>query len=207
MKSIASPTLILVRHGASDWNLKNIFTGWIDISLAPQGIKEAHEAAKKLASYHFDMAFTSVLKRATETLDILLQDLKQEDIPVFKDKALNERHYGDLQGKNKEDIRKEVGDQQLLLWRRSYDVAPPNGESLKDTAARTLPYFNEKMVPELKGGKTLLVSAHGNSLRSIVMFLEKLSPEQILHVNIPTGIPWIYEFDEKMNIRNKMILA
>lgn len=148
-----------------------------------------------------------MLKRATETLDILLQDLKQEKIPVFKDKALNERHYGDLQGKNKEDIRKEVGDEQLLLWRRSYDVAPPNGESLKDTKARTLPYFKDKIVPELKAGKTVLVSAHGNSLRSIVMFLEKLSPEEIVHVNIPTGIPWIYEFDKEMNIQKKTILA
>jgi 2,3-bisphosphoglycerate-dependent phosphoglycerate mutase len=195
-----------VRHGASDWNLKNIFTGWIDISLAPQGITEAHAAAQKLKNYHFDVAFTSVLKRATETLDIVLQDLSQTHIPVFKDKALNERHYGDLQGKNKEDIRKEVGDSQLLLWRRSYDVAPPHGESLKDTAARTLPYFKEKILPELKAGKTVLVSAHGNSLRSIVMDLEKLSPDEILHVNIPTGIPWVYEFDGTMNLTKKTIL-
>lgn len=170
-------------------------------------MKEAHEAAKKLASYHFDVAFTSVLKRATETLDILLQDLHQKGIPIFKDKALNERHYGDLQGKGKEETKKLFGEQQVLLWRRSYDVAPPNGESLKDTAARTLPYYKEKIMPALKAGKTVLVSAHGNSLRSIVMVLENLSPEEILHVNIPTGIPWVYEFDGKMNIKKKSILV
>jgi len=198
--------LVLVRHGASEWNIKNIFTGWTDIPLAEQGVAEAHEAGKKLMEFHFDLAFTSVLSRAIDTLDIILKEIEQTDIPITKDQALNERNYGDLQGNNKDEMRKKVGEEQVHLWRRSYDVAPPNGESLKDTCDRTIPYLSEKILPEVQNGKTVIVSAHGNSLRSVLMHLEKLSPEEIVQVNIPTGVPYVYEFDENMDMTKKTIL-
>lgn len=198
--------LVLVRHGASKWNLKNIFTGWTDIDLAEQGKEEALHAATKLKDLRFDIAFTSVLMRAINTLDIILKETNQTDIPVFKDEALNERNYGDLQGKNKEELRQEVGEEQVHIWRRSYDVAPPNGESLKDTCDRTIPYLKEKILPEIRQGKNVIVSAHGNSLRSILMYLEDLSPEEIIKVNIPTGVPYLYEFDSDMKFTKKTIL-
>jgi len=198
--------LVLVRHGASVWNLENIFTGWTDVDLADKGREEALHAAIKLKEYKFDLAYTSVLKRAIDTLDIILQEIGQTDIPITKDEALNERHYGDLQGHNKDEMRKKVGAEQVHLWRRSYDVAPPNGESLKDTCDRTIPYLKDKILPDIQQGKNVIVSAHGNSLRSILMYLEDLRPDEIIKVNIPTGVPYVYEFDENLKISQKTIL-
>jgi 2,3-bisphosphoglycerate-dependent phosphoglycerate mutase len=198
--------LVIVRHGQSQWNLENRFTGWIDIDLSPKGIEEAHSAGKKLAGYKFDIAFTSALTRAQRTLDIILDEIGQKGIPVEKDKALNERMYGDLQGLNKDETREKFGADQVHIWRRSYDVAPPNGESLKDTAARVMPYWEEKIVPELKNNKCILISAHGNSLRALVMHLEKLSKEQILQTEIPTGVPKYYELDENLNVMESRYL-
>ena len=198
--------LVLIRHGKSEYNIQNVFTGWLDSPLAEEGKQEAHEAAKLLRDYHFDVAYTSDLSRAQDTLTILLEDLGQADIPVIQDQALNERHYGDLQGKNKDDMRREVGDQQVHLWRRSYDVAPPNGESLKDTCERTIPYLVQRILPDVAAGKEVIVSAHGNSLRSIVKELDRLNGDEIVRIEIPTGVPYVYEFDEEMKVRSKTIL-
>lgn len=194
------PELIIVRHGQSQWNLENRFTGWIDIDLSPKGIEEAKAAGEKLKGYTFDKAYTSALIRAQKTLDIILETIGQKEIPVEKDKALNERMYGDLQGLNKDDTRKQYGDEQVKIWRRSYDIAPPGGESLKDTADRVLPYYHEKIEPDLKAGKRILISAHGNSLRALIMYLEKLTPQQILETEIPTGSPKYYKLDENLNV-------
>ena len=193
--------LILLRHGQSLWNLENRFTGWIDIELTPQGEQEALEAGKKIAiaGIHIDLAFTSVLNRAIETLVLCLRGAGQEGVPVEYDQALNERHYGDLQGLNKAETAEKFGDAQVKLWRRSYDVQPPGGESLKDTAARTLPYFQDKIVPAVAGGKNVLISAHGNSLRAIVMKLDALTQEQVIELNIPNGVPIVYDLDDKGN--------
>ena len=199
--------LVLVRHGESQWNLENRFTGWIDVPLTDKGRQEAHKAGEKIKGINFDKAYTSVLKRAIETLQIILKVIRQEQIPIEKDQALNERHYGDLQGLNKAETTKKFGEEQVHIWRRSYDIAPPNGESLKDTAARALPYFESKIVNDLKAGKNIIVSAHGNSLRAIVMNLEKLTKEQVLNLNLGTAIPIVYEFDSKMNIISKKELA
>ncbi len=188
-------TLILVRHGQSQWNLENRFTGWVDVPITPLGQEEAHRAAKSLSGTRFDLAFTSKLLRARQTLDILLADNGQAGIPVFEDQAINERHYGDLQGLNKAETAKKFGDKQVHIWRRSYDVAPPGGESLQDTAARALPYFRSKILPEAASGKTVLVSAHGNSLRAIVMELDGLTREQVMELNIGTCEPILYEVD------------
>ncbi len=185
--------LVLVRHGQSQWNLENRFTGWVDVSITALGVEEAHRAGRELKGISFDVAFTSELKRAQETLDILLAELGSPDIPVYKDQALNERHYGELQGLNKAETAKKYGEAQVHIWRRSYDVKPPGGESLKDTAERTLPYFRAKILPVAQSGKNVLVAAHGNSLRAIVMDLEKLSPEAIMKVNIDTCRPIIYD--------------
>lgn len=203
-------TLILVRHGQSQWNLENRFTGWVDVPLSPLGEKEAKEAGEKLKSYHFDLAFTSRLKRAEDTLQYILDAIGQKDIPVERDIALNERHYGALQGLNKDETAKKFGAEQVHLWRRSFDVPPPKdvtelnpegiSESLKDTAARTLPYWEKKIFPEILKGKNVLVAAHGNSLRSIVMHLDGLTKEQVLELNIPTGVPLLYEFDAKGHV-------
>jgi 2,3-bisphosphoglycerate-dependent phosphoglycerate mutase len=194
------PKLVIVRHGQSQWNLENRFTGWIDIDLSPKGIEEAKSAGKKLVGYKFDKAFTSALTRAQKTLDIILEEIGEKDIPVEKDKALNERMYGDLQGLNKDETREKFGAEQVHIWRRSYDVAPPNGESLKDTAARVLPYWEAKIVPELKSGKSILISAHGNSLRALVMHLENLSKEEILATEIPTGVPKYYVLSDDLKV-------
>ena len=194
------PKLVIVRHGQSQWNLENRFTGWIDIDLSPAGEAEALKAGNKLKEYKFDEAFTSDLKRASRTLDIILKEIGQTDIPVQHDKALNERMYGDLQGLNKDECRKKFGEEQVKIWRRSYDTPPPNGESLKDTAARVLPYYETKIEPELKKGKDILISAHGNSLRALIMHLEKLTPEQILQTEIPTGAPKEYILDDNLNV-------
>lgn len=194
------PKLVIVRHGESQWNKENRFTGWIDIDLSPAGEEEAKKAGEKLKDFKFDKAFTSDLKRAQRTLDIILKKIGQENIPVEKDKALNERMYGDLQGMNKDESRKKFGADQVKLWRRSYDIGPPNGESLKDTADRVLPYYHSKIEPELKKGKNILISAHGNSLRALVMYLENLSEEKILETEIPTGDPKVYEFDDNLKL-------
>lgn len=194
------PRLVVVRHGQSQWNLENRFTGWIDIDLSPAGEAEAKKAGEKLKDYKFDEAFTSDLKRAQRTLDIILKEINQTEIPVEKDKALNERMYGDLQGLNKDECRKKFGDEQVKIWRRSYDTPPPNGESLKDTSDRVLPYYHSKIEPELRKGKDILISAHGNSLRALMMYLENLSKEQILQTEIPTGNPREYIFDDNLNL-------
>jgi 2,3-bisphosphoglycerate-dependent phosphoglycerate mutase len=194
------PKLVIVRHGQSQWNLENRFTGWVDIDLSPAGLEEAKKAGEKLKGYKFDEAFTSDLIRAQRTLDVILDAIGQKDIPVTKDKALNERMYGDLQGLNKDECREKFGADQVKIWRRSYDTPPPNGESLKNTADRVLPYYSEKIEPELKAGKNILISAHGNSLRALIMYLEKLSKDEILQTEIPTGSPKEYILDDDLNV-------
>lgn len=187
-------TLILVRHGESEWNLKNLFTGWRNPDLTEKGIGEARATGKRLkaAGYVPEVFFTSALRRAQHTLDLILEELGITDLTITRNKALNERDYGDLSGLNKDDARQKWGEDQVMIWRRSYDVPPPGGESLKDTAARTLPYFQAAILPALKAGKTVLVAAHGNSLRSIVMAIEGLTPEQILKRELATGEPVVY---------------
>jgi 2,3-bisphosphoglycerate-dependent phosphoglycerate mutase len=198
--------LVLVRHGESQWNLENRFTGWVDVPLTQKGREEARRAGEKLRHIPFDKAYTSRLQRAIETLEIILTVIGQSDLPIEYDQALNERHYGDLQGLNKAETAAKFGAEQVHLWRRSFDVAPPGGESLKDTAARTLPYFEAHIVPDLRAGKHVLVSAHGNSLRSIVMHLDKLSREQVLELNLATGVPIIYEFGPDHQLLSKRVL-
>lgn len=200
------PQLILLRHGESQWNLENRFTGWVDVPLSPRGEEEAKRAGLKLKDFPIDVAYTSVLKRAIETLRLASETAGKTGIPVIKDQALNERHYGELQGLNKKETAKKYGDEQVRIWRRSYDVAPPGGESLKDTAARTLPYFNQFIMKDLAQGKNVLIAAHGNSLRSIIMELEKLTPKEILKVEIPTGVPILYEFSSDLKLQSKKIL-
>jgi 2,3-bisphosphoglycerate-dependent phosphoglycerate mutase len=201
--------LVLVRHGQSDWNLKNLFTGWRDVDLSGQGVAEAHEAGRKLKAQgiKFDIAFTSALIRAQRTLDLMLQEMAQTNIPVFKDQALNERDYGDLVGLNKDDARKKWGEEQVHKWRRSYDIAPPGGESLRDTAARVLPYYIQEILPRVLRGERVLVAAHGNSLRALVMVLEKLSPEAILKREIATGAPIIYRLNADSTVASQAELA
>jgi 2,3-bisphosphoglycerate-dependent phosphoglycerate mutase len=198
--------LVLVRHGESQWNLENRFTGWVDVPLTETGRSEAQRAATRLDGLRFDRAFTSVLQRATETLDIILRAIGQTDLPIERSAALNERHYGELQGLNKAETAQKFGAEQVHIWRRSYDVAPPGGESLKDTAARTLPYFEQAIVPHLRAGENVLVAAHGNSLRSIVMHLDRLSPAEVLELNLATGVPIVYELDADMRIGSKRVL-
>jgi 2,3-bisphosphoglycerate-dependent phosphoglycerate mutase len=210
------PNLILIRHGESQWNLENRFTGWVDVPLSPKGEQEAKSAGEKLKSFKFDKAFTSKLQRAINTLKFILQASGQENIPTEYDEALNERHYGALQGLNKAETAVKYGDEQVKIWRRSYDIPPPaektelnpegKGESLKDTAARTLPYWEKNIFPEIKNGKNIIVAAHGNSLRSIVMHLDKLTKEQVLELNIPTGAPLLYVFDGHGTILEKKYL-
>lgn len=199
-------TLVLVRHGQSVWNKENKFTGWVDVDLAEKGIEEAQKAGELLKGYTFDEAFSSVLMRANKTLDIILEKIGQTDIPTTKDQALNERMYGDLQGLDKDETRAKFGEEQVHIWRRSYDVQPPGGESLKDTADRVLPYYEKEIAPHLKAGKNIIIAAHGNSLRALIMKLEGLSPEEILKVEIPTGVPKVYELDEDLNIKSAEFL-
>jgi len=220
--------LILIRHGQSVWNKKNVFTGWVDVPLSQEGILEATKAGEKMADIEFDLVYTSVQIRAIETAMIALAGNKSEKtpviihsdgkmgewttiysetmnqslIPVYRDWHLNERYYGELQGKNKAETAAVYGDEQVHIWRRSYDVAPPNGECLKDTAERTIPFFEEKILPQLKAGKNVLVSAHGNSLRSIVMFIENLTREEVLQLEIPTGAPIYYELKEDKLVKS-----
>ncbi|MGC1667434.1 MAG: 2,3-bisphosphoglycerate-dependent phosphoglycerate mutase [Pseudolabrys sp.] len=201
--------LVLVRHGQSDWNLKNLFTGWRDVDLTEKGVAEAREAGRKLKAQgiKFDVAFTSVLKRAQRTLDLMLTELGQTTVQVFKDQALNERDYGDLVGLNKDDARKKWGEEQVHIWRRSYDVAPPGGESLRDTAARVLPDYIREILPRVLRGDRVLVSAHGNSLRALVMVLDKHTPESITKLNLDTGVPMIYRLNADSTVASKLDLA
>jgi 2,3-bisphosphoglycerate-dependent phosphoglycerate mutase len=187
--------LVLLRHGESQWNLENRFTGWVDVPLSPKGILEAQASGEKLKGYTFDRAFTSVLQRAINTLAIVLDATGQKSIPITQNQALNERHYGDLQGLNKAETAQKFGEAQVKIWRRSFDVQPPNGESLKDTLARVLPYWESTIAPHVLKGERLIIVAHGNSLRSLVMHLDNLSREEVLELNIPTGVPLVYEFD------------
>jgi 2,3-bisphosphoglycerate-dependent phosphoglycerate mutase len=200
--------LVLVRHGQSDWNLKNLFTGWKDPGLTQLGIAEAGAAGEKLrqGGYRFDVAFTSDLKRAQDTLDIMLDKLGQTDLAVIKDEALNERDYGELTGLNKDDARKRWGEEQVHIWRRSFDIAPPGGESLKDTAARVLPYFEKEILPRVLKGERVLVSAHGNSLRALIMALENLGGEEIVRRELETGVPIVYQLKADGSVQSKETL-
>ena len=189
-------TLVLIRHGQSIWNAENKFTGWTDIGLSEKGIKEAQDAGKKLEDVAFDVVHTSALIRAQKTAEIIIENNKKsKDIPVYKDKRLNERHYGSLQGLNKKETAEKYGAEQVHIWRRSFDIPPPDGESLKMNAERTIPYFKENVVEDLKNGKNVLVSAHGNSLRSIVMYIENISKEDVVKLEIQTGVPRTYVFE------------
>jgi 2,3-bisphosphoglycerate-dependent phosphoglycerate mutase len=201
--------LVLVRHGQSEWNLKNLFTGWKDVDLTGAGIEEARIAGRKLQArgLRFDAAFTSDLKRAQRTLDLILEEMDQANIPTARSQALNERDYGDLVGMNKDDARRKWGDEQVLKWRRSYDIAPPGGESLKDTVARALPYFVQEILPTVLRGRRTIVSAHGNSLRALVMVLERLSPEAILKRELATGVPILYRLAFDSTVEEKIDLA
>jgi len=201
-------TLILVRHGQSEWNLKNLFTGWKNPDLTEQGIAEARATGRRLKALGYvpDAWFTSALKRAQHTLDLILEELGIEDVVIARNRALNERDYGDLSGLNKDEARGRWGEAQVHQWRRSYDVPPPGGESLKDTGARTLPYYEAAILPRLRAGETVLVAAHGNSLRALVMAIEGLTPDEILAREIATGEPLIYrigadgELPEKLEV-------
>lgn len=192
--------LFLVRHGQSLWNLENRFTGWQDIDITETGIEEAKKAGLALKGKKIDIAFTSVLIRAKHTLSIILEEMNRPDIPIIMDKALNERSYGDLEGLNKAETAEKYGEEQVHAWRRSYDVVPPGGESLKDTYNRVIPYFEGHIAPLLKQGENVLIVAHGNSLRALIMYLEHLSPEEILEREIATGVPIAYFFDEHFHV-------
>jgi 2,3-bisphosphoglycerate-dependent phosphoglycerate mutase len=196
--------LFLVRHGQSLWNLENRFTGWKDIDITEAGIEEAKKAGLALKGEKIDIAFTSALIRAQHTLSIILNEIGSPNIPVIKDKALNERSYGNLEGLDKAETALKYGDEQVHIWRRSYDVIPPGGESLKDTYNRVIPYFENQIRPLLKQGENVLIVAHGNSLRALIMYLEHLSPEEILEREIVTGSPLTYIFDEKFHVSRKV---
>ena len=200
--------LVLVRHGQSEWNAKNLFTGWKNPGLTETGVKEAISAGKliKDEKINFDTMYTSELIRAQLTGNTILEIINQSDIPIIKDKALNERNYGSLAGLNKDDARKKWGEEQVHIWRRSYDVPPPDGESLKNTAERVLPYFNKEILPKVVSGSNILIAAHGNSLRSLIMQLDELSKEEILNLEIPTGAPIKYIFDEHGKVEEKLNL-
>ena len=205
----AERLLVLLRHGQSEWNLKNLFTGWRDIDLSPAGVEEAKEAGRRLKAYGltFDLAFTSALIRAQHTLALALSEMGQTGVPQFRDQALNERHYGDLCGLNKDDARKKWGEEQVHKWRRSYDVQPPGGESLKDTVARALPYYCQHILPAVLQGKRVLVAAHGNSLRALVMVLDHLTPETIPAMELATGLPIVYRLNADSTVASKAILT
>jgi 2,3-bisphosphoglycerate-dependent phosphoglycerate mutase len=192
--------LVIFRHGQSVWNLENKFTGWVDVELTEKGIAEAKAAGEKLKGFTFDHAYSSNLQRAQKTLKLALESAGHKPLTPVYHEALNERMYGDLQGLNKAETAAKYGDEQVKIWRRSYDIPPPNGESLKDTAARVLPYFEKEIVPKLKAGKNVVIAAHGNSLRALIMHLEKMTPEQILEFEIGTGVPRLYELDSNLNV-------
>ena len=198
--------LTLVRHGQSTYNLENRFTGNVDIQLTPFGEKEAHLAGNKLSNFKYDIAYTSMLIRAKESLRIILEEIEQTTIPIITNAAFDERMYGSLQGLNKAETEKKYGEEQVEIWRRSYNVKPPNGESLEDTFNRTVPYYQLEIEPKLKAGKNILIVAHGNSLRALMMYLEKISPEAISNVNIPTGLPRNYILDDDLKLVNAAYL-
>lgn len=201
--------LVLVRHGQSEWNLKNLFTGWRNPDLTEKGVWEAKRAGEMLKDqgFHFDIAYTSSLHRAQRTLDIILTELGQTELEIIRDKALNERDYGDLSGLNKDEARKKWGEEQVLIWRRSYDVAPPGGESLKDTAQRVLPYYKSQIWPKVQAGQNVIVAAHGNSIRALIMYLEELSAKQILEREVVTGQPIIYRLTKVGQVANRRDLV
>ncbi|HWM83401.1 MAG TPA: 2,3-bisphosphoglycerate-dependent phosphoglycerate mutase [Pseudolabrys sp.] len=201
--------LVLVRHGQSEWNLKNLFTGWKDPGLTEKGVAEAKAAGERLKALglQFDVGFTSSLSRAQKTLDLILAEMGQSALPIIRDQALNERDYGDLSGLNKDDARKQWGEEQVHIWRRSYDIAPPGGESLRDTLARTLPYYVQTILPRVLRGERVIVAAHGNSLRALVMVLEKLSPDEILKRELATGVPLVYRMNADATVADLRELA
>ena len=204
-----SGTLVLVRHGQSEWNLKNLFTGWRDPDLTELGIEEARTGGKALADtgIKFDIAFTSDLSRAQKTLKIILDEIGQQGLETIRDQALNERDYGDLSGLNKDDARAKWGEEQVHIWRRSYDVPPPGGESLRDTGARVWPYYLTEILPRVLRGEKVLVAAHGNSLRSLVMVLDKLTKDEILKLNLATGVPMVYTLNADSTVKSKDVLG
>jgi len=200
------PDLILLRHGQSQWNLENRFTGWVDVPLSAKGEAEARAAGEKLRGRRIDEVFTSTLLRATETARLALESAALGPLPMERDAALNERMYGDLQGMDKAEAAERFGAEQVKRWRRSYDVKPPNGESLADTAARVLPYWERRILPAIREGRNVLVAAHGNSLRALVMHLDGLTREQVLELEIPTGDPLLYEIGPGGEVRGKRYL-
>lgn len=201
--------LVLVRHGQSEWNLKNLFTGWRDPDLTALGVEEAKKAGARLKAdgYQFDIAFTSALTRAQKTLDLALTELGQTALPILRDQALNERDYGDLAGLNKDDARVKWGEEQVHIWRRSYDISPPGGESLRDTVARVLPYYVTQILPKVLQGNRVLVAAHGNSLRALIMVLENHTPESIMKRELATGVPVIYRLKADSTVESVVDLA
>ncbi|TPW26438.1 2,3-bisphosphoglycerate-dependent phosphoglycerate mutase [Pararhizobium mangrovi] len=204
-----SGTLVLVRHGQSEWNLKNLFTGWRDPDLTDKGREEAELGANALkdTGMTFDVAYVSVLTRAQHTLDIILDITGQKGVETIRDQALNERDYGDLSGLNKDDARQRWGEEQVHEWRRSYDVPPPGGESLKDTGARVWPYYMTEILPRVLRGETVLVSAHGNSLRALVMILDRMSPDDVTGLNLATGVPMVYKLKADSTVESKEVLG
>ena len=200
--------LVLARHGQSEWNLKNLFTGWKDPGLTDLGVEEARTAGRRLKArgLDFDLAFTSALTRAQETLRLILEEIGRSDLPIIRDQALNERDYGDLSGLNKDDARARWGKEQVHLWRRSYDVPPPGGESLRDTVARVLPYYVQELLPRVLRGERVLVVAHGNSLRALVMVLDRLTPDTIPSMELATGLPLVYRLNADTTVADKQVL-
>ncbi|MGH7184875.1 MAG: 2,3-bisphosphoglycerate-dependent phosphoglycerate mutase [Pseudomonadota bacterium] len=206
---VGENVLVLIRHGESEWNRLNRFTGWKDVGLTEEGMAEAHRAGAMLkeTGQRFDCAFTSTLKRAHNTLDIILEELGQGKLPTVKAAALNERDYGELVGIDKDEARKRWGAEQVHLWQRSYDIAPPGGESLKDTALRVVPFYEKWIVPELQKGKSVVVVAHGNSLRSLIMQLDRLEPDEVMQVELGTGMPLVYRLNADGTVAEKRDLA
>ncbi|MBM3553142.1 MAG: 2,3-bisphosphoglycerate-dependent phosphoglycerate mutase [Alphaproteobacteria bacterium] len=202
-------TLVLVRHGQSEWNAKNLFTGWKNPDLTPLGIDEARRAGRELKKLDilFSVGFTSALIRAQHTIDLIFEELGQTNVPTIKDRALNERHYGDLSGLNKDEARDKWGEEQVRLWRRSYDVPPPGGESLKDTVARVVPFYVQRILPPVMRGERVLVAAHGNSLRALCMVLEQMTPESVTTLELATGVPIIYQLNADSTVASKTVLA
>jgi 2,3-bisphosphoglycerate-dependent phosphoglycerate mutase len=201
--------LVLVRHGQSEWNLKNLFTGWRDVDLTDQGVAEATAAGTRLKAQgiSFGRCYTSGLKRAQRTLGLILDELEQADLPVTRDEALNERDYGDLAGLNKDDARAKWGEEQVHIWRRSYNIAPPGGESLRDTGARVWPYYIHQIQPHVLRGEKVLVAAHGNSLRALMMALDGLTPDEVVKLELATGQPIVYRLNEDSTVASREVLA